>query len=514
VLIPDILALAAVLWAVWRPLRAAFSRRFALAYPSLTGKLRLAILLMAALLLIIFRFVPEMGWVVVTIALVTVVVERWRAQPNWGQKRGLPPGSLRLFPPTWRNDRFYLEQAREYGPMFKTSSFIRPTVCVVGLETGIRLLRENEERLESPFLPFSVFVPGGMLRYMREPQHRHYRTIFRGVLAPRVIAGFQSVFTARIASALGRMCSENSSGQVEFQPGEYLHQLMLDLWLQLFFAIEPGSAAAKRMLELYPVIDITNPTKASARRIRKAVNEVANQVNGELSGWREQGQAPPCLLSVIADENPQNADDPVVIGNLIYMLSTTAADMSALLNWIVRKACEHPDWMERIAAENPALDGAGSPSLADRFVMETLRMRQSEFIYRAVIRDIDFDGFQIPKGWLLRICVWESHRDPVIFPEPDRFNPDRFLGRSYARNEYSPFGAASHACIAPFLVNSVAGQFVRQLASGYRVSSPTDGSVVLASSRHWAPGPRFRVNLSPRTRSAVQIETFSPDVIE
>lgn len=275
---------------------------------------------------------------------------------------------------------------------------------------------------------------------------------------------------------------------------------MLELWLQLFFAIEPGSADSKRLLTLYPVIDITNPLKSSPREIRSAVGAVREIVESRVA--QRGDQALPSLLTLIRDENPANAEDPVVIGNLIYMLSTTAADMSALLNWVLQKACDHPGWMQQVAEETPFEQDARAGSLAERFVMETLRMRQSEFIYRAVIRDIDFEGYRIPKGWLLRICVWESHRDPGIFAEPDEFNPDRFLGRTYTRNEFSPFGAASHACLATFLVNSVARVFVRELACDYRLSSLVDlstgGSTVLASTRHWAPGPAFRIRLEPQ----------------
>jgi cytochrome P450 len=487
------LAIVAIVWAMWRPLRAALSPGFARAYPDLAAKLRLAFGLLAILLLLTLVALPGALWLGAACAVIFIALQRWRARPSWGQRRGLPPGSLEIFPASWADDRFYLKRASEYGAIFKTSNFLRPTACVVGLERGIEILREHEDKLETPFLPFSEFVPGGMLRYMREPQHQHYRSILRRALAAKLVQEFDSAFAADIRNTLDLMCEEGLANPSGIHPLPYLDRMMRELWFLLFFAIERDSAEWQRLLASYPIIDITNPTNASPKQIRAAVSDVAEIVELQLANWCDQ--APPCLLAAISADNPANARDPVVIGNLIYMLATTGADMSALLCWILKMASDHPQWLERIAGETAVVGSAASPSLAERFVMETLRMRQSEFIYRAVIHDLDYGGFHIPKGWLLRICVWESHRDPAVFPDPDCFNPDRFLNRTYTRSEYSPFGAASHACVATYLVTSVARTFVNQLATGFAFSSPSAGAAELASSRHWTPGSAFRTQL-------------------
>ena len=70
----------------------------------------------------------------------------------------------------------------------------------------------------------------------------------------------------------------------------------------------------------------------------------------------------------------------------------------------------------------------GELSLAARIIAETLRLEQSEYIVRVARRPLSVGGFRIPAGWLLRLCVRESHRDPTAFTDPDRFDPDRFPG--------------------------------------------------------------------------------------
>jgi cytochrome P450 len=495
-IIPDLAAPLVISWALWNPLKATFSRRFSIAYPDLSRKLRIVVGLIAATLLFVYLYFPILLWPIVVSALAFIAIEWWWSRPSRGKRRGLPPGSLKFFPASWADDRFYLKLSQQYGPIFKTSNFLRPTACIVGLESGIQILRDHEEKLETPYLPFSDFVPGGMLRYMREPQHSHYRAIFRRALVPNFIQNFEPMFEQNAQLVLELMNRNGSAEESGVDPLPYLNRMMLETWFHLFFAVARGSPECEQLLKLYPVIDIANPQKASVRQIQDAVNRIKTLVEHQLSDWPDP--PPPCLLSSILQDKRDDAEDPVVIGNLIYMLTTTGSDMSALLCWILKMACDHPEWPEQIAREDQQGTAPSQPSLAERFVMETLRMRQSEFIYRAVVQDIDDLGFHIPKGWLLRICVWESHRNPEVFSKPDRFDPDRFLGRSYTRNEYSPFGASNHACLASCLVTVLARCFVRELAHRYSICSAGPGSLVLASSRHWAPGPGFRVQIRPR----------------
>ena len=53
---------------------------------------------------------------------------------------------------------------------------------------------------------------------------------------------------------------------------------------------------------------------------------------------------------------------------------------------------------------------------------------------REIVHPITHAGFRLPRGWLLRICVHESHRDPAVFEHPEVFDPDRFLRRAPTRD--------------------------------------------------------------------------------
>ena len=111
--------------------------------------------------------------------------------------------------------------------------------------------------------------------------------------------------------------------------------------------------------------------------------------------------------------------------------------------------------------------------------------------------DIRFRGWTIPKGWGVRICLREPHRDPAAFARPDTYEPDRFLTQPPSGAVYAPFGMGAHACIAGELVVALGGLLVEELATGFDLAIAADGHRVLGT-YHWEPAAGFAVRLTPR----------------
>ena len=96
---------------------------------------------------------------------------------------------------------------------------------------------------------------------------------------------------------------------------------------------------------------------------------------------------------------------------------------------------------------------------------------------------------------MLRVCVAESHRDGSVFPEPERFDPARFLDGRRPREEFMPFGAPGTSCPGAAVSIAVARVFVREL-SAFRVTVAADAPPE-HDGWHWRPSSRFRVALEP-----------------
>jgi cytochrome P450 len=69
---------------------------------------------------------------------------------------------------------------------------------------------------------------------------------------------------------------------------------------------------------------------------------------------------------------------------------------------------------------------------------------------REAIAEDEIQGFRVEKGLPVTVCQYFTHRHPEFFPEPERFNPERFLPENEAqlpKFAFFPFGGGSRSCI-------------------------------------------------------------------
>lgn len=430
----------------------------------------------------------------------------WRARPGYGTASGLPPGSLQPLPVRpWSDPEFYAKTARRYGEIFKMSQFGQPMVCVLGLERTNRLLLEHDHQLVAPPLPFNRFIEGGYLRYLPEDTHAHYRRIFRALFHSGVMTSAEPRVATVFRNALQAMAEESTrAGKVAVRTP--FMRMMFAAWAELFYGIDDAHPDFVRLKQLFRVIDSRKARWSSRRRVGPALAEIERILNTRAKTLVPSQAAsadtlatdvtpPSCFLAALARSDPAALSDRTILGNLIYIMQITWGDVTGLLLWVFKMLSDHPEWRERLARE-PSKD------LATRIVLETLRLEQSESRYRRAVADLELDGFRIPKGWLVRMCIRESHRDEKVFPDPLVFDPERFCGRAFTRGEYAPFGAFRLACIGEDVTKAVAGSFALELARGFDWEVVEDGPARISSWVHNAPHPRLSVAMKPRARAA------------
>ncbi|KAL9697518.1 hypothetical protein quinque_000959 [Culex quinquefasciatus] len=84
-------------------------------------------------------------------------------------------------------------------------------------------------------------------------------------------------------------------------------------------------------------------------------------------------------------------------------------------------------------------------------IKETLRLYPSvPFIGRNVVEPIKLDGITLPPGQDIIVSIYMIHRNPRVFPDPERFDPERFVDGAESRRgpyDYIPFSAGARNCI-------------------------------------------------------------------
>lgn len=428
------------------------------------------------------------------------LVALWYARSGYGAGRGLPPGRLPLVPVAPIVDHeFYAREAARLGPVFKTASPIlpNPTVCVVGLPRGLSLLRTHEDSLCPIGISFDELIPRKLLRHMAPDDHRRYRRVFQDAFRDEVVDACLPEIEPIVADGLAGIAeasAADASGGVAPRP--YLEPIVLKAFLRLFLGLAPDSPGAEHAESRFVTIGVDvggPPGSPRFREVECAADELACTIRRQgaaVASLLAGGEKPsPSFLSALLEAHPTALDDPTVTANLVFLLRTAATDVTGLLHWIVKMLGEHPAWIATVRESPDAVE------LSQRVVMETLRLEQSELIFRTAREEIVVDGHVIPAGWHLRVCVRESHQDPVVFPEPKTFDPSRFE-RRFNRNAYSPLGALGHTCLGARTIHVVAGSFVRQLAGAYELTVASEGRPDW--DMHWRPGPGHRIVLQPR----------------
>lgn len=89
-------------------------------------------------------------------------------------------------------------------------------------------------------------------------------------------------------------------------------------------------------------------------------------------------------------------------------------------------------------------------------------------ISREVTAELELGGYIIPPGCMLSVNIYEIHRDPRYFKNPEKFDPDRFLPENYTGVDpytFIPFSAGPRSCIgqrfAQFLLKTTLATFFR-----------------------------------------------------
>jgi cytochrome P450 len=486
----------AVAAAPWPLLRACVSPRFVRLHRRATVKGAAYVVAYVAALAAIGFWRPWLLLPAVVAAALSCAYQAYRSRGGYGSSQGLPPGPLPLVPVDADTDSaFFAKHLDRYGPVSKTSvSWMRrPVVCVGGLDRGATVLRDQGDRLEWLGMGFDPLIPAGFIRSMRPDDHRRYRRIFGSAINERVIAACIPSVAESARSAL-----ENWPSGVAVDPRPSLARFTLTSFARLFLGVRPGTDEHALIEKLYlqpgPLYFMDGLDGARGQELRSAADEMARLVRRQAAASPVSGSQDAravSFLSEIVDADDRAVEDENVVLNIVFLLANSSRDVAGLMHWLVKMLADNPSWIEKVRAEN------GSGDLPKRIVNETLRLAQSEYIARRAVEQFEVEGFVIPKGWYVRVCVHEAHRDPHVFHDPERFDPDRFLGRRYTRREYAPFGMLDHSCLGASVTIRVAETFVRELSARYDLRVESDGRVE-NDGYHWRPSQRHRVSLTPK----------------
>ena len=240
------------------------------------------------------------------------------------------------------------------------------------------------------------------------------------------------------------------------------------------------------------ILPVPVPTPRNLRLLQ-ALSVLRRGIQRRLDEHRESGEPAGDLLGMmIAARDEQtgevmNAEQLLDEVMMLLVMGHTTTAMAATWTWYMLS--RHPEVDDRVRAEIAAVVGDRPAGFKDvqglvytRMVIEeTLRLYPPSWSFsRVALADDEIGGYHVPAGSVVTLSPWVTQRRPELWPQPNRFDPERFAARSGGerpRFAYYPFGGGPRVCIArdmalmeiPLILATVARRYRLRAVAGHAV---------------------------------------------
>jgi cytochrome P450 len=192
-------------------------------------------------------------------------------------------------------------------------------------------------------------------------------------------------------------------------------------------------------------------------RYVRAKRDFSNWVNQYLAERHTQNRiADDVLGRMLAahyeDGNSMRAED--IVHELITIVLAGSETTATALSWALYDLGSNPSALEKLRAElnslgpNPDPEAMAKAPYLTAVCNETLRLHTLlPEVARTLVAPLEVAGYQFAAGEWAGVSIMAIHHDPEIYPEPERFIPERFIGRTYSPFEFLPFGGGHRRCL-------------------------------------------------------------------
>jgi cytochrome P450 len=186
------------------------------------------------------------------------------------------------------------------------------------------------------------------------------------------------------------------------------------------------------------------------RAVQKAIDRLDATIYRMIEERRTSGVDRGDLLSMLLLAQDEAAggggmSDRLVRDEAMTLFLAGHETTANALSWTWYLLAQHPE-VERTLHEEIDSGGTAYPKMV---LAESMRLYPPAWIIgRLALEDVEIGGFPIPRGAIVIVSQYVMHRDPRYWPDPQRFDPQRFANdSSRPKFAYFPFGGGSRICI-------------------------------------------------------------------
>jgi cytochrome P450 len=315
----------------------------------------------------------------------------------------------------------------------------------------VRAGRGNE-LLEPLMGPRSLFLIDG-------PEHLQQRKALLPALHGERLARLERIMQDVAAETVGRWRPNEP-----FSVLPEMRRFALEVILRAIFGVADEEKLVVLRRRVRAILDLSfSPvalvvlatrqwgTRERWRAYRQAIADLDESIYDLIADRRHEAAAPArddtltWLMGATTADGERLSDQQLRdhLGSLLVAGTETTATS---LSWSFEKLVRNPRALRRLTDE--ALAGEGH-EYVDAVVKESLRMQPPvQFVIRDLAESFELEGYELPAGTRLVLSMYLAHRREDLYPDPDEFRPERFIGKrgpdSYA---WVPFGSGVRHCV-------------------------------------------------------------------
>ena len=366
-----------------------------------------------------------------------------------------------------------VKQYRNLGPIFRIKAFNRRFVALVGPEANAFVKRGGKyfRTLENWVDYNRAGGVGRNIISMDGPEHIRLRKELADVYTHRLIEGRVADVVRVLQQDIARWPQDKPL------PGLYTWQrIVLDQIGVLALSMPVRdylddimvyfhSKMKTYIMRQQPRLMLYRPR---VRRAFKRMEELTQRILADHEPEKRHNKPPDSidLLLELHRRDPQflPETDLDMLGPLTAGLDTVANTCAFMLYELLKR----PDLREQVIAEADTLFDQGMPTVSDlrqldvlhRTAMETLRLYPLAPVMslRTVANSFEFEGYKVSAGETLLIGFTVPHRMSEYFPNPERFDIDRYTAERAEHRQhgvYAPFGLGAHRCLGSNLAEAL-----------------------------------------------------------
>ena len=229
-------------------------------------------------------------------------------------------------------------------------------------------------------------------------------------------------------------------------------------------------------------------------RLAGAVRDIDVCIDDYLVAERRRDFAGAGLVKMLVDGSRAQSDafdDRSLRDQILSLFFAGHETTATTLSWIHYLLDEHPEARRKVRAEVEHVLAGRAPTSAEldrlvyteQVVNEALRLYSPIHSLSRVALEVDtLDGYFIPAGATIYVSLHATHRLPALWPDPERFDPERFTRNAIERRPrfaFIPFAAGHRNCVGAstamvelkLAVAMIAQRYELSLAPGHRVEA-------------------------------------------